>query len=82
MPGNPKFDQLHSVTIAPKLEKSTNYDYNLISSEGEQDISACKMSGRSLNAFSKKCLETPNFTHFTEWKLLQKEENQQTIIKI
>ena len=58
MPGNHKFDPFHKVKIAPQLEKSTNYDYNLISSEGGQDTSACKISAHSLHAFSRKCPET------------------------
>ena len=38
----PKFDPFHKVKIVPKLEKSTNRDHNLLSSEDAQDTSACK----------------------------------------
>ena len=48
--------------------KSTDNDFNLISSEGCQDTSACKISGHSPQAFSGKCLVTPNLTHFTRSK--------------
>ena len=58
MPGNNKFDPIHKVKIVPKFEKSTDRDYKLMSSEGGQDTSACKISGHSLHAFSGKCLET------------------------
>ena len=51
MSGNPKFDPFHKVKIAPKLDKSTDHDPNLISSEGGQDKSACKFSGHSLYVF-------------------------------
>ena len=34
--GNPRFDPFHYVKIVPKLEKSTDHDHNLISSEGGQ----------------------------------------------
>ena len=52
MPGNPKFDPFHEVKIVPKFEKSTERDHKLISSEDDQDASACKISGHSLHAFS------------------------------
>ena len=68
MPGNPKFDPFYKVKIVPKLEKSTDQRHKLISSEGDQDTSACKISGHSLHAFSGKCPETPNLTHFTKSK--------------
>ena len=58
MPGNPKFDPFHLVKIVPKLEKSTDYGHKLISSEDDQDTSACKISCQSLHAFSGKCPET------------------------
>ena len=49
------------VKIAPKVEKSTDRNYNLISAEGGHDISACKIWRHSLNAFLGKCQETyPN----------------------
>ena len=64
----PKFDPFHKVKIVPKLEKSTNCDHNLLSSEDAQDTSTCKMPGHFLNGFSGKCLETPNLTHFTKSK--------------
>ena len=41
MPGNPKFDPFHLVKIVPKLEKATDRNHKLISSEGGQDTSAC-----------------------------------------
>ena len=66
----------------PKLEKSTNYDHGQNSSEGCQDTSACKISGHSLHAFSRKCLETPSLTYFTKLKWHQKKKNYQTMPKI
>ena len=66
MPGNPKFDLFHQVKIVPKLQKSTDRGNKLINSEGGQDTSACKISGHFLHAFSGKCPETPNLTHFTK----------------
>ena len=67
-----KFDPFHEVKIMPKLEKSTNCNHNLLNSEDAQDIyiytSACKMPGHFLYGFSRKCLEPPNLTHFTESK--------------
>ena len=68
MPGNPKFDPFHLVKIAPKLEKSPDRNYKLISSEGGQDTVAYHISGHSLNGFSRKCPETPNLTRFTNSK--------------
>ena len=44
----PKFDPFHEVKIVPKLEKSTNFDRNLLSSEDAQDTSTCKMPGHFL----------------------------------
>ena len=58
MPGNSKFDPFQSFKIALKLEKSTVRYNKLISSEGGQDTSACKMSGHYLHAFFGKYLET------------------------
>ena len=68
MPGNPKFDPFHKVKIAPKLEKSPESNHKLISSEGGQDTAAYHISGHSLDAFSRKCPETPNLTCFTKSK--------------
>ena len=68
MPGNPKFDPFHLVKIAPKLEKSPDRNNKLISSEGGQDTVAYHISGHSLYAFSRKCLETPNLTRFIKSK--------------
>ena len=68
MPGNPKFYPFHLVKIASKLEKSTNCNHNLISSESGQDTSACKISGNFLHGFSRKCLEIPNLTRLTKSK--------------
>ena len=44
--------------MASNEGKSTDHDHNLVSSEGGQDTSACKISGYFLNAFSGKCPET------------------------
>ena len=63
------------VKIAQKLEK--NCDHNLISSEGDQDTSACKISGNFLNGFFSKRPETPNLTRFTKSKWRQNLKNQQ-----
>ena len=79
MTRNPKFGAFHYDKIVPKLEKSTDQDYNLIISVGGQDTSACRIPGHSLHAFSRKCPETPNLTRFTKSKWRQKEENQQTV---
>ena len=68
MPGNPQFYPFHKVKIASKLEKSTNCNHNLISSESGQDTSTCKISGHFLHGFSRICLETPNLTRFTKSK--------------
>ena len=57
MPGTPKFNPFHSVKVMSKGQKLTDCDHNLISSEGGQDTSACKISGHSLHAFSGKYLE-------------------------
>ena len=56
------------VKIVPKLQKSTDRDPELISSEGGQDTSACKILGNFLHAFSGKCTEPPNLTRFTKSK--------------
>ena len=61
---NPKFDPFHGVT--PKGQKSTDHDQNVISYEGGQDSSACKVSGFSLHVFSRKCPEPPNLTRITK----------------
>ena len=38
-PGNhPKFDPFYKVKIAPKLEKSSDHNHNLVSSEGGQEV--------------------------------------------
>ena len=68
MPGNPKFDLFHYVKIVSKLQKPTDRNPELISSEGGQDTSAYKISGHFLHAFSRKCSETQNSTHFTKSK--------------
>ena len=57
-----------TVKIVPKLEKSPDCDYKLISSEDGQDTSAYTISGHSLHAFSGKCPVTPNLTRFTKSK--------------
>ena len=82
MHGNHKFDLSHYVKIAAKLEKSTDQDYNLISSEVGQDTSACQISGHSLHAFSGKWPEPTNLTRFIKSKWRQKEEIRQIMTKI
>ena len=82
MPGKHKFDLFRWVQIASKLEKNTYSDYILISSDAGEDKSAYKISGHSLQAFSRKCPETPNLIRFTKSKWRQKEENQQTMTEI
>ena len=62
----PKFDPFQEVKMVPKLEKSTICDHNLFTSEDAQDTPECKMPDYFLNGFSRKCLETPNLTHFTK----------------
>ena len=71
MPGNHKFYPFHHVKMAPKLEKPTDRDYNLKTSGGCKYISACKIPGHSLHAFSGKWPEPPNLTRFTESKWRQ-----------
>ena len=46
MAGNHKLDLFHYVKMAPKLEKSADRDYNLISSECGHDTPACKIASR------------------------------------
>ena len=58
----------HQIKIVPKLQKATDRDPELISSEGGQDTSVCKISGHSLHVFSKKCPKPPNLTRFTKSK--------------
>ena len=65
--------------IVPKFKKSTDQHQKLVSCEGGQDTSPCKISAHSLYVFSRKCLETPDLTRFTKSKWRQKEENQQTV---
>ena len=77
-----KFDPFRLVKIASKSEKLTNRDYNLSSTVGDQDASACKIACHSLEAFSRKCPETTNLTHSAKWKWRPKKENQQTMTKI
>ena len=50
----------------PKLEKATDHNHKLISSEGGQDTSACKIWAHSPHAFSRKCPKTTNLTRFTK----------------
>ena len=77
-PGNSHKPQILPVALskksAIKLEKSTNCDNNLISSESAQDKSACKISGHSLHAFTGKCPETTNLTRFIKLKWRQRRE--------
>ena len=75
MPGNPKF----KVKIASKLEKSTNCNHNLTSSESGQDTSAYHITGHFLHAFSRKCPETLNLTRFIKSKYCQNYKSQQIL---
>ena len=52
--------------------KSTHRDQNLNNLEGDQDTSACQISGHCSKVFSIKCLEFPNLTCFTELKIVPK----------
>ena len=80
MPGNHKILPVSLSKNNAKIKKiSTDWDYNLISSEGGQDTSACKISGHPLHAFSGKCPETINFTHFTKSKWRQEDYDQNLI---
>ena len=68
-PGNARKPQIWPVSlsqIVPKLQKSTDRDSELISSEGGQDTSSCIISRNFLHAFSGKCPGTPNLTRFTK----------------
>ena len=79
MPGNPKFYPFHLVKIASKLEKSTNCNHNLTSSESGQDTSAYHITGHFLHAFSRKCPETLNLTRFIKSKYCQNYKSQQIL---
>ena len=68
MPGNPKIWPVSLSQNSAKIRKSTDRGHKLISFEGGQDTSACKISGNFLYAFSRKCPETPNLTCFTKSK--------------
>ena len=77
--GNAKKPKILPISLsqsATKGGKSTDHDQNLISSEGVQDTSGCKILGYCLHAFSGKCPETPNSTQFTKSKWHQKEQNR------
>ena len=65
-PGNAWKPQIWPIklTKAPKLDKSTDHDPNLISSEGGQDKSACKFAGHSLHVFFEKWYGNPKFDPF------------------
>ena len=65
--------------IASKLEKSTNCNHNLTSSESGQDTSAYHITGHSLHAFSRKCPETLNLTRFIKSKYCQNYISQQIL---
>ena len=54
----------------------------MIISVGAQDTSGYRISSHSSQAFSRKCSENPNVTHFANSKLRQKYENEQTVIRI
>ena len=80
MSENYEFHLFHEVKIALKLEKSTDHDFNLITSEQCQDTSVCKISSHSLNVLSRKCSETTNLTYFTKSTWPQKEER--SVLKV
>ena len=63
MPGNHKFDPFHQVKIAPKLEKSTDRDYNLIRAEGQ------RAKYQAIPAMHSP--QTTHLTRFTKSKLHQ-----------
>ena len=79
MTRNPKFDAFDYDKIVPKLPKSSDHNYKLISSVGGQDTSAFQIPVHSLQAFSRKCPNIPNWTRLTKLKLHQNYKNQQTI---
>ena len=54
----PQTNPFHKVKMAPKLGKPTDNNQNLSGSEGGLNISACQISGQSVYAFSRKCMET------------------------
>ena len=58
--------------MMPKGGKSTDHDHNLISSEGAQDTSTCKISDHSLHAFSGKCPETSSTDGRTDGQTCRK----------
>ena len=60
-PGNTQKPQIWPISLSKKHAK-------IISSVDHQDTAACKISGHSCHAFSRKCPETPNFTYFTKSK--------------
>ena len=66
MTRNPKFVAFHYDKIVPKLEKSTDRNYKLISSEGGQDTSEYKISAHSLHAFARKYPEIPSLARLTK----------------
>ena len=51
---NITFASFHWVEIAPELGKSTDCNQNLTTSEGDQDTSACQISGHSFHAFLQR----------------------------
>ena len=74
-PGNDRKPQIWPISLnkkSAKIKNSTDCDYKLISFEGGQDTSACKILSHSHYAWSGKCPETPNLTHFTQVKLTPK----------
>ena len=52
-----KFHPYHKVQITPKLGKSPDRNYNLISSEGGQDTSACQIADHSSHVFPVNTLK-------------------------
>ena len=61
--------------ICAILKESTDRDQNLISFDGGQDTSACKISDHYSHTFTRKCLETPDMISFNKSKWCQNEEN-------
>ena len=80
-PGNARKPQIWPVSLSkmtPKGGNSTDHGQNLISSKGGQDASACKISGHSFHAFSRKCLETyPD--RWTDWGT-DRQRGQKTVM--
>ena len=61
MPRNRKFGLFHLVKMPPKWGKSTDDYQDLISSQGGQDTSACRISGHSKNQLYLWCHHKDNW---------------------